>query len=64
MLSLFVVIRLSFDTKKESGYYVWKTKKTILFYCFPGWGVSFIERTNRRGGKQGNPEKRIAIYDG
>lgn len=33
-------------------------------YKFSGMGVNFIERTNRRGGKQGNPEKRIAIYDG
>ncbi|SEM53584.1 hypothetical protein SAMN04488688_11476 [Paenibacillus sp. cl141a] len=36
----------------------------IMFMHFPGWGVNFIERTSCRGGKQGNPEKRIAIYDG
>ncbi|VTR47659.1 Uncharacterised protein [Actinobacillus pleuropneumoniae] len=41
MLSLFVVIHLSFDTKKESGYYVWKTRKTILFLYFPKSGGEF-----------------------
>ncbi|EGG36050.1 hypothetical protein HMPREF9412_3866 [Paenibacillus sp. HGF5] len=41
MLSLFVVISLSFDTRKESGYYVWKTRKIEFFLYFPWWGGEF-----------------------